>query len=234
MHTSPTHWRSVAGVWGFEEPARQKRVPPTNLDRVGTNEGAFFGARLRRLREASGLSQEELAHRAGLTPNAIGTLERGERRRPYPNTVRALADALDLDDAERAQLISSVPTRRRTTAVEPTFPTPPTPLIGRDRDVRSVDDLLRHDGARLVTLTGAGGVGKTRLAVEVASRIMEEFPDGVIFVDLAPIGGPQLVLPTIARSLGLRETGALREGRQAVLAPRALMRGLDNFEHVLG
>ena len=200
---------------------------------MGVDDRASFGARLRRLREASGLSQEELAHRAGLTPNAIGTLERGERRRPYPNTVRALADALSLDDTERAKLISSVPTRTREPAAEPTLPIPPTPLIGRDRDVRSVDDLLRHGGARLVTLTGAGGVGKTRLAVEVASRVMEEFRDGVIFVDLAPINSAHLVLPTIARSLGLRETGALREALHAVLAPRHLMLVLDNFEHLL-
>jgi predicted ATPase/DNA-binding XRE family transcriptional regulator len=200
---------------------------------MATNEGASFGARLRRLREASGLSQEELAHRAGLTPNAVGTLERGERRRPYPNTVRALADALDLDDAERAKLISSVPTRSRITVAERALPAPPTPLIGRDRDVRSINDLLRHDRARVVTLTGPGGVGKTRLAIEVASRVMEEFPDGVIFVDLAPLGGANLVLPTIARTMGLRETGSLHEALRAVLAARHLMLVLDNFEHVL-
>ena len=199
---------------------------------MATSEGASFGARLRRLREASGLSQEELAHRAGLTPNAVGALERGERRRPYPNTVRALADALNLDDAERARLISSVPTRARLVAAEPSLPTPPTSLIGRDEDVRSVEALLAHR-ARLVTLTGAGGVGKTRLAVEVASRVVEEFPDGVIFVDLAPLGDANLVLPTIARSLGLRETGSLHEALRAVLAPRHLLLLLDNFEHVL-
>src|SRR5918999_6550738 len=98
---------------------------------MATSEGVSFGARLRQLREASGLIQEELAHRAGLTPNAVGTLERGERRRPYPNTVRSLADALSLDDNERAKPISSVPARRGTAAAEPSLPTPPTSLIGR-------------------------------------------------------------------------------------------------------
>src|ERR671919_925103 len=136
---------------------------------MGTNEGSSFGARLRRLRNASGLSQEELAHRAGLTPNAVGTLERGERRRPYPNTVRALAEALDLDDAERAKLISSIPTRRPRVAEAPSLPTPPTSLIGRERDARSIEALLKG-GGRLGTLPGAGGAGEKRLAVEMGSR----------------------------------------------------------------
>src|SRR5690242_3717047 len=71
-----------------------------------------FGERLRRYREGAALSQEALAERAGLTATAISALERGERRRPYPNTVRALADALGLDERERAELAAAVPPRR--------------------------------------------------------------------------------------------------------------------------
>ena len=70
-----------------------------------------FGARLRRLREAAGLTQEELASRARLSSDAISALERGQRKRPYPHTVRALADALELSEDERAALISSAPKR---------------------------------------------------------------------------------------------------------------------------
>src|ERR671919_352300 len=106
---------------------------------MGTNGGSSFGARLRRLRKASGLSQEELAHRAGLTPNAVGTLERGERRRPYPHTVRALADALELEESERAEFIASIPSRKRVAVAERTLPTPPTPLIGREEEVRALE-----------------------------------------------------------------------------------------------
>ena len=71
-----------------------------------------FGALLRRYREAAGLSQEELAERAGLTVSAIGALERGERKRPYPHTLQLLARALDLDETRRAALIAALPSRR--------------------------------------------------------------------------------------------------------------------------
>ncbi|MGH3308090.1 MAG: helix-turn-helix domain-containing protein, partial [Nocardioides sp.] len=77
-------------------------------------EGQGFGSLLRALREAAGLSQEELAARAGLSSHAVSALERGARTRPYPHTIRSLADALDADDADRAALIAAVPARRRT------------------------------------------------------------------------------------------------------------------------
>ena len=76
---------------------------------VRPEQESTFGARLRRLREAAGLTQEELAERAGLSRNAISSLERGERKRPYPHTVRSLAEALGLSEDERAALLASVP-----------------------------------------------------------------------------------------------------------------------------
>jgi transcriptional regulator with XRE-family HTH domain len=78
---------------------------------VSPEEEPSFGTRLRRLREEAGTTQEELALRAGLTPNAVGDLERGKTRRPYPHTVRSLADALELSEDERASLLAAVPKR---------------------------------------------------------------------------------------------------------------------------
>lgn len=73
-----------------------------------SEQGASFGDCLRRLRQAAGLTQEELASRSGLTPNAVSALERGARKRPYPHTVRALADALELSVEERTLLLAAV------------------------------------------------------------------------------------------------------------------------------
>ncbi len=89
---------------------------------------SYFGAELRRLREAAGLTQEELAFRAGLTPNAVSGLERGKTRRPYPNTVRSLADALGLSDGERASLLAAVP-KRDTTGPDTPSPVPGGPAL---------------------------------------------------------------------------------------------------------
>src|SRR5215207_9279243 len=88
-----------------------------------------FGARLRSMREMSGLTQEELAGRAGLSPNAVSALERGQRRRPYPHTVRALADALELSEEERAALLAAVPRRDEPAPSGPPGVVPPAPRL---------------------------------------------------------------------------------------------------------
>src|SRR6478736_6765415 len=104
----------------------------------GGDQRVPFSVRLRQARQAVGLTQEELAERAGLTPNAVGSLERGEHRHPYPATVRALAEALGLTELERAALARSVPMRNRTTGENATHasavPVPLSPLIGRERE----------------------------------------------------------------------------------------------------
>jgi transcriptional regulator with XRE-family HTH domain len=88
------------------------------------SEASSFGEQLRRFRELAGLSQEELAEQAGITVQAIGMLERGERRSPYPHTVRALAEGLGLDATERATLIAAIPRRSRRTTADLSPPTP--------------------------------------------------------------------------------------------------------------
>ena len=114
-------------------------------------------------------------------------------------------------------------------------PVPATPLLDRDREAAALEDLVTREGVRLVTLTGPGGVGKTRLMVEAARRLGPGFADGVRFVELAAVSAADLVAPAIAAGLGLSTSaGQLTPDLQAYLRPRRLVLALDNFEQVIG
>jgi predicted ATPase/transcriptional regulator with XRE-family HTH domain len=214
-----------------------------------------FGPLLRRHRLAAGLSQAELAERAGLSLDAIRALEAGRRSTPRPYTVRALAEALALAEEDRLQLCAAALAEPSSPEVLPipdapaagsergrcsSPPRPPTRLIGREREVAAMTHALRAEHARLMTVTGPGGVGKTRLALAVAEAIAADVPDGVVWVELAQLIGSEqeaipLVASAIARALGTREPvpQAVTASLAAAIGGRKLLLVLDNFEHLL-
>jgi predicted ATPase/transcriptional regulator with XRE-family HTH domain len=195
------------------------------------------------LRTAADLTQEELAERAGVSARLVSDLERGAISRPRRETVRMLADGLSLTETDREAF--ALQARGRPAAGEPAMdavvpprrgqlPRPPSTLVGRDREVAAVSSFLMQPALRLLTLVGPGGVGKTRLALDVAYRVSAAFPNGVWFVDLAPVVDPAVVLPTIAQTLGVRERGgrALRDSLVDSLRGQRLLVVLDNVEHL--
>ncbi|HZU00201.1 MAG TPA: tetratricopeptide repeat protein [Ktedonobacteraceae bacterium] len=115
------------------------------------------------------------------------------------------------------------------------LPVQPTPFMGREQEVTAIEHLLRREDVRLLTLTGAGGTGKSRLALEVAAKLRNGFADGVFFVNLAPISDSGLVVPTIAQALELKETGdsSLLDLLKSSLRKKKLLLLLDNFEQVV-
>ncbi|MFD7057511.1 ATP-binding protein [Streptomyces mirabilis] len=207
-------------------------------DSVGpARKTSSFAALLRDLREARSLTQQELAAAAGVSVDAVSALERGRRTQPQPHTVRALASALQLRDADRMALLSTLgragdgalemPPRTLT----PRPPSPPAvPVVGRDDEVAEIVAALRATPGRLVTLTGPGGVGKTTVALVAADVVAADHPDGVYFADLTEVTDPDDAVAVVARAAG--SAADTVTGLAAHLAGASALLVLDNLERV--
>ena len=214
-----------------------------------------FAGLLRQLRTGARLTQEELAAAAGLSPLYVSDLERGINRTARADTAARLAGALGLAGPARTVFVAAACGRARASEVlaamgreaggEPVaagadagglhgFVPALTSFVGRATAVSKVAGLL--DQGRLVTVTGPGGVGKTRLAGEVARRVAGRFADGVWLAELALVADPALVAPVVAAALGVREQPGIPAAQvlARVLARRQLLLVLDNCEHVIG
>ena len=202
-----------------------------------------FGRWLSARRHLLDLTQDELARQAGCAVVTIRKLEADERR-PSKQLAERLAACLALPIGERASFVRLARADPLATdaphlglRAEPpiVLPTPLTALIGRDVELASVRARLANERVRLLTLLGPPGVGKTRLAIGVAAAMEAHVSGGVVFVDLAPISLPELVLPAIATVLGVPEQGdqPIALLLRAALRTRRLLLILDNFEQVV-
>ncbi len=200
------------------------------------------------------MTQQELAERAGLSIEAIGQLERGIRTRPQRATVLLLGRALDLSPEREAMLTRAIdtthPPRRRehiqssntsllrlvrsNTRTNPAHNLPQqlTSFVGREQEVSEIAARLREH--RLVTVVGAGGVGKTRVAVQLGAEVLDDYSDGAWLIDLAPLAHQDLVENAILSALQLpSSTGAALDVIIAYLKGRRLLLIVDNCEHVI-
>ncbi len=205
-----------------------------------------FGKLLRHYRLAAGLSQEALAERARVSAFAISALERGHRRKPQSKTLALLAEALALDAEQRALFESaarSAPSRLGAVTVGPwtggpalvtnNLPRQVTPLIGREDELANIEPLVRTHP--LTTLVGAGGIGKTRLALQLGESLLESFADGVWFVELAVSDETASTVQVLASTFGLgeRHGHSLLDVVLEYLQARRLVLLIDNCEHVI-
>jgi predicted ATPase/DNA-binding XRE family transcriptional regulator len=205
-----------------------------------------FGAWLRQIRAARDLTQEALAEAVGCATQTIRSLELG-RRRPSREMAERIASVLGLPPAERDQILA----RARQPAPQPALapeapaepgsaplqpPPPPASLIGRQTELARLRQALLADGHRLVTLLGAGGIGKSCLALQVAAELAGQLADGAAFVALAPVSDEGGLVTAIAAAVGCPLAGARAPAAALVasLRERKLLLVLDNFEQLLG
>ncbi len=175
------------------------------------------------------LSQSVQQLTRGLLPPGVELRDLGEHR------LRDLLEPERIFQLLHPDLPAIFPALKTLAARPNNLPRQPTPFLGRETEVRHAVDLLRREDVQLLTLTGPGGTGKTRLALHVAADLLDDFPDGVFFTPLAALSDPALILPAIASTLGIREEGdrPLVDRVRDYLATKQVLLVLDNVEHLV-
>jgi predicted ATPase/transcriptional regulator with XRE-family HTH domain len=217
----------------------------------------IFGEWVKKRRKALDLTQEELAQRTGCSVFALRKIESGERR-PSKQLADLLAESLEIPSEEKQTFIrvargesslerlhlppldSSLASlsHPQPASVSNRIPLQPTPLLGRDSELAAMERLFGDPQCRLLTLTGMGGIGKTRLAIEFATGQQPAFPGGVFYIPLAPINSPEAIVPAIAEVFGFVFSGPSDPKEQlinyiAVQMNQPALLVLDNLEHLL-
>ncbi|MBV9787016.1 MAG: tetratricopeptide repeat protein [Chloroflexi bacterium] len=212
-----------------------------------------FGQRLKHYRKALDLTQAELAQQVGCSVWTIVKIE-ADQRRPSRQIAERLALFLHIPPEQQRSFIQQARTPAQPIVAAPPADAPPSPsptpapalsqatnllatlppLIGRAQELEAAWNILCQADVRLLTFTGPPGIGKTLLALHIAQRALPHYADGVCFVPLAAVDDPALVIPTLARALGVRERGSppLLTLIQGYVAEKQLLLLIDNFEHV--
>jgi predicted ATPase/DNA-binding XRE family transcriptional regulator len=224
------------------------------IEKPAVNERAEFSVWLRKRRRELDLTQEELAELVGCSRDLIKKIELAQRR-PSRQMAELLAEHLIVPIEQRpafvqlarstqeARLLTLVPTAPRESGKLPQAPTgslnnlpaPVSSFIGREKELAAVREILSREDVRLLTLTGPGGTGKTRLALQAASGLADKFADGLYFIELAPLAIPALVTYEIAQALGIREASdqPLLNTLKEYLKNRHICFLLDNYERLI-
>lgn len=208
-----------------------------------------FGNWLKIRRKARDLTQSELADQVGCSAAAIRKLE-AEERRPSAQIVERLAEIFEIPQNEQANFLRfargemrSAPATTKedfpwqvfATPARSNLPAAVTSLIGRKPEIAEVRDYLSKDDIRLITLIGPPGIGKTRLSIEAARTSLQDFPDGVFFVPLAPLDDPSLIVLTVAQALHFVEMNRQSAAEQLSegIRDKQMLLVLDNCEHLI-
>ena len=211
-----------------------------------------FGNWVRKRRKALDLTQQELASQVGCSPSLVFKIESDERR-PSRQIAELLAEKLEipadqhvlfLKIARQEKSVSSLDALPHLSPIEPVahpkpkpgnLPVPPTPLVGRENEISVIIHQLLEPSCRLLTLTGPGGIGKTRLAIEVGRQFNSQFSDGVYFVSLAGVGMTESIIRVLAEVLGVAFSGPAEPLVQVVnfLKAKQVLLVIDNMEHLI-